>query len=153
MAEKFGDMPGDRVFTLMDDFVRFTPAKEGVSRADLEMDHVKLLDEFLTRVEAMRLKLKLPKAEHAVEEIEALGMRYGHGKMEKTGWTTSVIQDYPAPRTAKQMERFLAWDSTTETLWRTTQHWLCLCESCKRRSDGTKPTWQKEARRDSCLSA
>ena len=108
MAEKFGDMPGDRVFTLMDDFVRFTPAKEGVSREDLEMDHVKLLDEFLTRVEAMRLKLKLPKAEHAVEEIEALGMRYGHGKMEKTGWTTSVIQEYPAPRTAKQMERFLA---------------------------------------------
>ena len=108
MAEKFGDMPGDRVLTLMDDFVKFTPAKEGVSREDLEMDHVKLLDEFLTRVEAMRLKLKLPKAEHAVEEIEALGMRYGHGKMEKTGWTTSVIQEYPAPRTAKQMERFLA---------------------------------------------
>ena len=108
MAEKFGDMPGTRVFTLMDDFVRFTPAKEGVSREELEMDHVKLLDEFLTRVEAMRLKLKLPKAVHAVEEIEALGMKYGHGKMEKTSWTTSAIQEYPVPKTAKQMERFLA---------------------------------------------
>ena len=108
MAAKFGDMPGDRVFTLMDDFVRFTPAAEGEVREETELKHIRLLDEFLTRVEAMNLKLKLDKAEHAVETVEALGMRYGLGKVEKTEWTTSVIQDYPVPRSSKQMERFLA---------------------------------------------
>jgi hypothetical protein len=108
MADKFGDLPGNRLFSLMDDFVRFTPGKDGMSREELELDHMRLLDEFLTRVEAMKLKLKLPKAVHAVEQIEALGMVYGHGKMEKTDWTTSVISNYPVPRSAKQMERFLA---------------------------------------------
>ena len=108
LAAKFGDMPGDRVFTLMDDFVRFTPAAEGATREETELKHIQVLDEFLTRVEAMNRKLKLDKAEHAVETVEALGMRYGQGKVEKTEWTTSVIQDYPVPRSSKQMERFLA---------------------------------------------
>ena len=47
MAAKFGDMPGDRVFTLMDDFVRFTPATEGEAREETELKHIRLLDEFL----------------------------------------------------------------------------------------------------------
>ena len=54
------------------------------------------------------MKLKLDKAENAVETAEALRMRYGQGKVEKTEWTTSVIQDYPVLRSSKQMERFLA---------------------------------------------
>jgi hypothetical protein len=45
---------------------------------------------------------------HAVEEIEALDMVYGKGKMVKTDWTTSVIRDYPIPTSARRMERFLA---------------------------------------------
>ena len=108
MAGKFGDLPGDRFFALMDDFLRFTPKKEGQTRAEVEKEHLELLDEFLTRVENAKLKLKLVKAVHAVEEIEALGMVYGKGKMAKTDWTTSVIRDYPIPTSAKRMERFLA---------------------------------------------
>ncbi len=92
----------------MDDFLRFTNDAPGKSREVLEGEHLDLLDEFLTKVEDARLKLKLPKAQHAQEEIEAIGMMYGNGKMWKTDWTTKVVRDYPPPRGGKQMERFLA---------------------------------------------
>jgi RNase H-like domain found in reverse transcriptase/Integrase zinc binding domain/Integrase core domain/Zinc knuckle len=108
MAGKFGDLPGDRFFALMDDFLRFTPEREGLTRLELENEHLELLDDFLTRVVKTKLKLKLAKAVHGVEEIEALGMVYGKGKIAKTDWTTSVIRDYPAPTSGKRMERFLA---------------------------------------------
>ena len=36
MANRFGDIPGDRYFGLMDDYMRFTPQGPGESRADVE---------------------------------------------------------------------------------------------------------------------
>ena len=54
--------------------VRFCAIRAG-SREERELKYIRLLDEFLTRVEAINLKLKLDKAEHAVETVEALGMR------------------------------------------------------------------------------
>jgi hypothetical protein len=57
-------------------------------------------------VEEAKLKLKLPKAQHA-QEIEAIGM-IRSGKMRKTEWVTKVVREYPPPRGLKQMERFLA---------------------------------------------
>ncbi len=108
MAGRFGDMPGNRFFALMDDFLRFTPKAGHESRQGLENDHLDLLEEFLTRVRKARLKLKLPKAAHAVEKVEALGMEYGKGYVAKTEWTSRAIRDYPVPTSAKKMERFLA---------------------------------------------
>jgi hypothetical protein len=108
MADKFKELPLDRLFIFMDDFMRFTNGAPGKSRAAVEEEHLDLLDTFLTKVEEAKLKLKLPKAQHAQEEIEAIGMMYGGGKMWKTEWTTKVVREYPPPRGAKQMERFLA---------------------------------------------
>jgi transposase InsO family protein len=108
MAEKFKELPLDRLFVFMDDFMRFTNSAPGKTRAELETEHLDLLDAFLTKVEEAKLKLKLPKAQHALEEMEAIGMMYGHGQMWKTDWTTKVVREYPPPRGGKQMERFLA---------------------------------------------
>ncbi len=107
MAERFGDIPGTRFFALMDDFIRFTPKQGRELRKDVEDDHLQQLDEFLGKVEEARLKLKLPKAVHAVEEVEALGMMYGRGTVSKTGWSSQVIRDYPVPTSAKKLDRFL----------------------------------------------
>ena len=68
------------------------------------MRHLDLLEKFLDRVVAAKLRLKLPKSVHAVEELEALGMIYNGD----TEWTYSVLRDYKAPTGPKQMERFLA---------------------------------------------
>ncbi len=108
MMEKLGALPLDRFFFLMDDFIRFTPQREGQTRQEMEHEHLNLLEEFLGLVIAAKLKLKLPKAVHAVEVLEALGLEYGHGQVRKTDWTTSVLRDYPVPRGARQMESFLA---------------------------------------------
>ena len=114
MAQKFGDLPG--MFTLMDDFIRFSKASsETESREELEMRHLDLLDEFLRRVIASKMRLKLPKSAHAVEELEALGMVYTGDSVRKTDWTYKVLREYPAPAGPKQMKRFLAlgqWYST-----------------------------------------
>jgi transposase InsO family protein len=107
MAERFGDIPGNRFFALMDDFIRFTPKQGRELRKEVEDDHLLQLDLFLGKVEAARLKLKLPKAVHAVEEVEALGMMYGRGTVSKTEWTSQVIRDYPVPTSAKKLDRFL----------------------------------------------
>ena len=108
MADKLQDLPRDRVFTFMDDFIRFTNSGPGKGPPMLEAEHLDLLDVFLAKVEEAGLKLKLPKAKHARTEMEAIGMMYGGGKMWKTNWTTKVVQEYPVPRGGKQMERFLA---------------------------------------------
>jgi hypothetical protein len=76
MAEKFKELPLNRLFIFMDDFMRFTNGAPGKTRAALEEEHLDLLDTFLTKVEEAKLKLKLPKAQHAQEEIEAIGMRW-----------------------------------------------------------------------------
>jgi hypothetical protein len=106
MASKFGDLPG--TFTLMDDIIRFTKLVPGESRVELELRHLALLEVFLDRVVAAKLKLKLPKAVHAVEELEALGMIYNGDTMRKTEWTYGVLANYPAPTGPKKMQRFLA---------------------------------------------
>lgn len=106
MQDKFKDMPTNRFFALMDDFVRWTPA--GSTREQDELEHVELLEKFLEAAIHAKLKLKLPKAKHAVEEIEALGMMYGRGHMWKRDWTTAAVKNYRVPTTYKQMERFLA---------------------------------------------
>jgi hypothetical protein len=98
----------DRLFIFMDDFVRFTNGAQDKTRAMVEAEHLDLLDAFLAKVEEAKLKLKLPKAQHARGEIEAIGMMYGKGQMWKTEWTTKVVREYPLPRGRKQMERFLA---------------------------------------------
>ena len=108
MVRTFGDLPGDRYFGLMDDFMRFTPQNPGETRADVERNHLDELDEFLRRVEAVHLKLKIGKAAHGREQISALGLMFGHGKVWKTDETTQVLRDYPVPRSAKQLEKFLA---------------------------------------------
>jgi hypothetical protein len=108
MADKLQDLPRDRVFVFMDDFIRFTNKGRGKEGAAVEAEHLELLDDFLTKVEEAGLKLKLPKAKHAQQEIEAIGMMYGGGKVWKTEWTTKVVREYPLPRGGKQMERFLA---------------------------------------------
>jgi len=71
MANKFGDLGG--TFTLMDDMLRFTKPVPGETREQLEMRHLDLLEKFLDRVVAAKLRLKLPKSVHAVDELEALG--------------------------------------------------------------------------------
>ena len=106
MANKFGDLGG--TFTLMDDVLRFTKPVPGETREQLEMRHLDLLERFLDRVVAAKLRLKLPKSVHAVEELEALGMIYNGDTMRKTEWTYSVLRDYKAPTGPKQMQRFLA---------------------------------------------
>jgi len=42
---------------------------------------------------AAKLRLKLPKSVHAVDELEALGMIYNGDTMRKTEWTYSVLRD------------------------------------------------------------
>ncbi len=106
MANKFGDLGG--TFTLMDNVLRFTKPVPGETREQLEMRHLDLLERFLDRVVAAKLRLKLPKSVHAVEELEALGMIYNGDTMRKTEWTHSVLRDYKAPTEPKQMQRFLA---------------------------------------------
>jgi hypothetical protein len=109
MAQKFGDLPS--LFTLMDDFIRFTKAAAGrgdETRLEVEMRHLDLLEEFLKRVTLSRMRLKLPKSAHAVEEREALGMLYTGDSVRKTPWTYKVLAEYPAPAGPKQMKRFLA---------------------------------------------
>ena len=106
MAGKFGDLGG--TFTLMDDVLRFTKPVPGETREQLEMRHLDLLQSFLDRVVAAKLRLKLPKSVHAVEELEALGMIYNGDTMRKTEWTYSVLRDYKTPTGPKQMQRFLA---------------------------------------------
>jgi hypothetical protein len=106
MANKFGDLEG--TFTLMDDVLRFTKEVPGETREETEQRHLNLLEKFLDRVVAAKLRLKLPKAVHAVEELEALGMIYNGDTMRKTEWTYQVLRDYPAPNGPKKMQRFLA---------------------------------------------
>jgi transposase InsO family protein len=108
MMDKFESLSLDQFFVLMDDFIRFTVQKEGQTRLQVEHEHLDLLEKFLGLVVAAKLKLKLPKAVHGVEVLEALGLEYGHGQVRKTDWTTSALRDYPVPRGAKQMESFLA---------------------------------------------
>ncbi len=111
MASRFKDMPADRFFGLMDDFMCWTRQEEGKSRAETENSHLDLLEQFLQTAQEGRVTLMLPKAHHAVDELEAVGMMYGHGKMWKTPWTTTQIQNYPmlsGPGGAKNMQRFLA---------------------------------------------
>ena len=55
---------------------------------------------------AAKLRLKLPKSVHAVEELEALGMIYNGDTMRKTEWTYSVLRDYKAPTGPKRCNGF-----------------------------------------------
>ncbi|TXH00892.1 MAG: hypothetical protein E6R05_06395, partial [Candidatus Moraniibacteriota bacterium] len=108
MAEKFGELEATQFFSLMDDFVRWTDEDEGTTREEVELKHVELLDRFLTLARKAKLKLKLQKAVHAKEKIEALGLEYGGGTVAKKDSTLIGISAYPVPRSHKQLERFLA---------------------------------------------
>jgi hypothetical protein len=66
MANKFRDLGG--TFTLMDDVLRFTKPVPGETREQLEMRHLDLLERFLDRVVAAKLRLKLPNVEKGKRE-------------------------------------------------------------------------------------
>ena len=109
MAEVFADLPTNRFFQYMDDFFRFTGNETGdKTREQIEREHLELFRQFLIRCKAGNLKLKLVKAMHGVEEVNALGQMYGHGERWKTDYTTEVINNYPTPTSGKQLERFLS---------------------------------------------
>jgi hypothetical protein len=121
MAEKFGDMAGNRFFALMDDFLRFTPKAGHKLRQGLEDDHLDLLEEFLKRVAKARLKLKLPKAAHAVEEVEALGMVYGKGQVAKTGGRQGQSRTIQYQQAQRRWRGSWRWGNTTHNLWNHTR--------------------------------
>jgi hypothetical protein len=53
--------------------LRYTKPIPGETREQLKMRHLDLLEKFLDRVVAAKLRSKLPKSVHAVDELEALG--------------------------------------------------------------------------------
>ena len=124
------------LFVFMDDFMRFTNGAPGKTRAALEAEHLDLLDAFLSKVEDAKLKLKLPKAQHALEEMEAIGMVYGHGQMWKTDWTTQVVREYPPPKGQSRWSGFWPSATTTHSLWTTLQAACRACEYWRARNGG-----------------
>ena len=86
------------------------------------MRHLDLLEKFLDRVVAAKLRLKLPKSLHAVDELEALGMIYNGDTMRKTEWTYSVLTTRHRPGQSK-CSGSSRWDSTTESTRRATLSW------------------------------
>jgi hypothetical protein len=57
MAAKFKDMPADRFFGLMDDFMRWTREEEGKTRKETEDSHLDLLEKFLSTVVKARITM------------------------------------------------------------------------------------------------
>lgn len=55
----------------------------------------------------MNLKLKLGKAEHAQEEMEALGFKFGKDRVKKTAFTMDLIKNYLCPESPKRLKSFL----------------------------------------------
>jgi hypothetical protein len=94
-------------FSFMDDFIRWTVPDPEESREAFELRHLDQLDKFLGECAAVNLKLKLGKAEHAREEIEALGFCFGNDKVKKTAFTTDLIRNYPRPESPKRLKSFL----------------------------------------------
>ncbi|KAF1321089.1 Retrovirus polyprotein, partial [Globisporangium splendens] len=70
-------------------------------------EHVAALDRVLQRCEEQELCIKLSKCQFCVEEIPCLGDFVGRKGVWMDPDKVKIIQDWPVPKTKKQMESFL----------------------------------------------
>nr|XP_054762021.1 uncharacterized protein LOC129268495 [Lytechinus pictus] len=70
-------------------------------------DHMNNLREVLQRFRSFKLKLKPKKCELFRREVEFLGRNVGENKISLKPDQIEAVRNWPAPRTRKQVERFL----------------------------------------------
>ena len=71
-------------------------------------DHLAALDRVLRRCEEQQLYIKLSKCQFCVPEIPCLGDFVGRDGVRMDPDKIKIIQDWPKPKTKKQMESFFS---------------------------------------------
>lgn len=72
-----------------------------------EAEHLTHLKEVLTRLRDNNIKLRMKKCAFMTEEVEFLGFKINHDNVSPNPDKVRALQEYPAPRTRKQVYRFL----------------------------------------------
>lgn len=72
-----------------------------------ESEHMNHLKEVLTRLRQNNIKLRFKKCSFMTEEVEFLGFKINHDNVSPNPDKVKALQEYPAPKTRKQVYRFL----------------------------------------------
>ncbi|UYV78936.1 K02A2.6-like, partial [Cordylochernes scorpioides] len=70
-------------------------------------DHIELLKKIFDKLKENNIKLKLKKCSFAKQEIRYLGHIIGHNKIKPDPEKTKAINEFPQPKTVKQVRQFL----------------------------------------------
>ncbi|UYV69327.1 K02A2.6-like, partial [Cordylochernes scorpioides] len=70
-------------------------------------DHIELMKKIFDKLKENNIKLKLKKCSFAKQEIRYLGHIIGHNKIKPDPEKTKVINEFPQPKTVKQVRQFL----------------------------------------------
>ncbi|UYV62930.1 hypothetical protein LAZ67_2002542, partial [Cordylochernes scorpioides] len=70
-------------------------------------DHIELLKKIFDKLKENNIKLKLKKCSFAKQEIRYLGHIIGHNKIKPDPEKTKAINEFPHPKTVKQVRQFL----------------------------------------------
>ncbi|UYV75361.1 hypothetical protein LAZ67_12003633 [Cordylochernes scorpioides] len=70
-------------------------------------DHIELMKKIFDKLKENNIKLKLKKCSFAKQEIRYLGHIIGHNKIKPDPEKTKAINEFPQPKTVKQVRQFL----------------------------------------------
>ncbi|UYV63206.1 K02A2.6-like [Cordylochernes scorpioides] len=70
-------------------------------------DHIELMKKIFDELKENNMKLKLKKCSFAKQEIRYLGHIIGHNKIKPDPEKTKAINEFPQPKTVKQVRQFL----------------------------------------------
>ncbi|UYV70265.1 K02A2.6-like, partial [Cordylochernes scorpioides] len=70
-------------------------------------DHIELMNKIFDKLKENNIKLKLKKCSFAKQEIRYLGHIIGHNKIKPDPEKTKAINEFPQPKTVKQVRQFL----------------------------------------------
>ncbi|UYV78277.1 hypothetical protein LAZ67_16000751, partial [Cordylochernes scorpioides] len=70
-------------------------------------DHIELMKKIFDKLKENNIKLKLKKCSFAKQEIRYLGHIIGHNKINPDPEKTKAINEFPQPKTVKQVRQFL----------------------------------------------
>ncbi|UYV84707.1 K02A2.6-like, partial [Cordylochernes scorpioides] len=70
-------------------------------------DHIELMKKIFDKLKENNIKLKLKKCSFAKQEIRYLGHIIGHNKIKPDLEKTKAINEFPQPKTVKQVRQFL----------------------------------------------
>ena len=96
MRQILGNMKN--VFVYLDDIIIFSQNKE---------EHFQILEEVLSRLEGAGLKIKLSKCQFLKRQLNFLGHVVGPNGVKMQDRKIETIMNYPPPKNAKAVKRFL----------------------------------------------